>query len=84
MSDYQPGDLVNVRSASPTWWPGVVQTVDAARIIVALDTPYPTGDEWSGQTLPYGGSMPVTATTVWKASEAVAPGEHIQPRLGGA
>jgi len=80
MPGYNPGDPVSVRSASPTWWPGVVQSADSTKIVIALNTPYPTGDQWSGMTLPYGGSMPVEATTVWMSSEVVTPGQHIQPR----
>jgi len=84
--DYNPGDLVSVRSASPTWWPGVVETVDDVKIVVALDVPLPTGNEWSGMTLRYGGNMPVEKATIWRSSEAVStPGCqtcHIKPRVG--
>lgn len=80
--NYQPGDLVDVRSAVPTWRPGTVTEVDANRIIVELDAPYPTGNEWSGTTMRYGGDEPVSKVTVWKASEAVQdPGaSHIRMR----
>lgn len=78
--DYQPGDLVDVRSASPTWYPGVVSLVDDSKIVVDLDPPYPTGNQWSGRSLPYGGSDLVRKVTVWKASEAIQdPGaQHIR------
>lgn len=69
--NYQPGDLVDVRSSVPTWYPGTVSVVDAKKIVVTLDAPYPTGDQWSGTTRPYGGSDPVASVTVWKASEAL-------------
>jgi hypothetical protein len=69
--NYVPGDLVDVRSAAPTWYPGVVSLVDNSRIIVDLDLPHPTGDEWSGTTLRYGGNEPVEKVTIWKASEAL-------------
>ena len=69
--NYAPGDLVDVRSAAPTWHSGVVSLVDDSRIVVDLDAPLPTGDEWSGKELPYGGSEPVSKITVWKASEAL-------------
>ena len=80
MQQYNPGDLVYVRSASPTWWPGVVATVDSMNIVVNLDAPLPTGSQWAGQTLPYGGNNPVNQTTIWIAAEVVAPQSHIKPR----
>lgn len=82
LNDYQPGDLVDVRSAAPTWWPGVVSFVDDSKIVVALDAPVPNGNQWAGQTLRYGGTEPVESVTVWKASEAIqAPGtQHIRMR----
>lgn len=78
--NYVPGDLVDVRSAAPTWYPGVVSLVDDSKIVVALDLPRPTGDEWSGTTLRYGGNEPVENVTVWKASEALqdAAAAHIR------
>lgn len=72
LSDYQPGDLVDVRSSIPTWYPGVVSFVDETKIVVDLDAPHPTADEWSGVTRSYGGSEPVIQATIWKASEAVS------------
>jgi hypothetical protein len=82
IQQYSPGDPVYVRSASPTWWPGVVASVNPAQIAVNLNAPLPTGDQWSGQTLPYGGDTPVDKTIVWTASEVVLPeGQgHIKPR----
>lgn len=80
--NYQPGDLVDVRSAAPTWYPGVVSFVDDSKIVVALDAPLPTGNEWSGTTLRYGGDDPVVNVTVWKASEALQDpaSAHIRPQ----
>jgi hypothetical protein len=71
---YNPGDLVDVRSGVPTWRPGVVSLVDDEKIVVDLDSPYPTADQWSGVTRRYGGSEPVAVATIWKASEAVSDG----------
>jgi len=87
-TNYVPGDLVDVRSSVVAWYPGVVSLVDATKIVVALDAPLPTGDEWSGVTMRYGGSAPVDAVTVWKASEAVATHpdsacSHIRMRSAG-
>lgn len=83
LEQYEPGDRVDVRSAVPTWWPGVVSMVDDAKIAVDLDAPYPTGNQWSGTTLRYGGNEPVLKVTIWKSSESVLPPEdaHIRTRL---
>lgn len=80
---YNPGDLVDVRSSLAPWRPGVVATVDTKKIVVSLDPPYPTADEWSGEARRYGGSEPVESVTVWMASEAIAEGaaQHIRPRV---
>lgn len=85
LNNYQPGDPVDVRSSVPTWYPGVVSLVDDARIVVDLDAPHPTSDQWSGVTRRYGGTDPVLQATIWKASEAVSQGPgcancHIRPR----
>jgi len=81
---YQPGDKVSVRSGAPTWWPGVVSFVDDSRILVGMSQPWPTGDQWSGMSLPYSGGMSVKTVTIWKASEVVSQGQgqgcHIKPR----
>jgi hypothetical protein len=78
---YAPGDAVLVRSAAPTWWPGVVATVDPVKIVVNLDAPVPNGNQWAGKTLPYGGTSPVNKVTIWVAAETAEPGSHIQPVL---
>jgi hypothetical protein len=84
MHQYNPGDPVYVRSAAPTWWPGVVASVDDSKIVVTLNAPLPTGSQWAGQNLPYGGNTPVDKTIVWIASEVVSQGHgsgcHIKPR----
>ncbi len=84
IQQYNPGDPVSVRSGAPTWWPGVVAAVDDVKIVVDLEAPLPTGDQWSGQTLRYGGSEPVSQTIIWIASEVVSQGQgrgcHIKPR----
>lgn len=79
MSQYQPGDPVNVRSGTQQRRPGVVALADADKIIVDLDAPWPTADQWSGVTRRYGGSDPVKQVTIWVASEVVNGG-HIEPR----
>ena len=80
--DYKPGDRVDVRSASPTWWPGVVTSIDDAQINVKLDDPVPNGNQWSGQILRYGGTSPVGKTIIWRAGEVVddPSNQHIRPR----
>ena len=84
MIAFHVGDDVSVRSGGPAWWPGAVSLVDDSKILVDLSQPWPTGDQWSGASLPYSGGLPVKTVTVWKASEVVSQGQgcgcHIKPR----
>lgn len=81
--NYQPGDLVDVRSARPRWWPGVVRWVSDSQICVELEAPQPTANEWTGSVLRYGGGSPIGTTLVSRASEVFQNEDlkHIRRRV---
>lgn len=81
MSDYAPGDLVDVRARDDLpWRPGTVTSADPTCLHVTLDAPLPTADQWSGAARRYGGTLPVSVVTVKCQVEQLVPGQLIQPR----